>query len=222
MATRRMKPVQGFEATPRSASPRMTTGMNAPQAKVRDFDKWDAAIYRCSRCEIEYKVSRSKKPVCPLCEEVAKSQTLRDEIKKLSNANDLLRRDLSSSRSQLTVLDGMREAVSELGAEDAMFLKELIYRYRAAPNEVRVKQGTRKRRIEIEGVGVTYRHDVTGWLVNYRDVEPVEEREYSASSVGGAMIALQFSEALKVTGLKGAMEMLTKAMSRSMSNADGS
>lgn len=218
----RMQPVPKKKPAANGPSPKMTTGMNAPQAKVRDYDKWDAAIYRCSRCEIEYKVTRSKKPVCPMCEEIAKNQTLRDEIKKLSNANELLKRDLAMSRSQLTVLDGMREAVSELDQEDAMFLKELIYRYRASPDDVRVTQATRKRRIEVEGAGVTYRHEVNGWAVTYRDVEPQDQVTHVATSVGGAMIALQFSEALKVAGLKSAMVMLTKAMSHSMANAEGS
>lgn len=220
MANRRMNlPVKTNHSPSAASPPRMTTSMNAPQKKVKDYDKWGIAIYLCSRCDIEYKVARSRRSVCPMCEEVAKNQTLRDEMKKLSNAHDLLKRDLRMAKSQLTVLDGMREAVSELNDRDAMFLKELIYRYRAAPDDVRVKQTTRKRRVEVPNVGVTYRHEVDGWLVNYRDTQPPTEVEHTATSVGGAMVALQFSEALKVSGLKGAMQMLIKAMSKSMANA---
>lgn len=205
---------------PPSPSRRMTVSGNAPQAKLRGPDKWGVTVYQCSRCDIEYKLKGANKPVCPLCDEKHKSQGIRDELKKVVNANELLRRDLDRARAQLTVLDGMRDAVSELGSEDAMFLKELVYRYRASPDDVRVSQAVRKRKIKTED-GVAVRHEVSGWVADYRDVDPPEATEHVASSVGGAMIALQFSEALKVTGLKGAMEMLTKALARSMANADG-
>lgn len=69
---------------------------------------------------------------------------------------------------------------------------------------------------------MAYREEVCGWRVHYRDVDPPESVEHAASSIGGAMIALQFSEALKLTGLRGAMDMLHKALSRSMANADAS
>lgn len=200
-------------------SPRMTTSSKAPQSKVKGPDKWGVVHYICSRCDITYKMPQERKPVCPLCEEKAKSQNVRDELKKVVNANDLLKRDLTKVRSQLTILDGMREAVSELGDKDAMFLKELVYRYRASPDKIRVSQSVRQRTIEVEGAGTAIRHEVSGWNVDYRDVEPGEVSKHDASSVGGVMLALQFSEALKLVGLKGAMEMLTKAMSKTMANA---
>lgn len=201
-----------------SPSRRMTTGGKAPQAKVSGPDKWDVTIYQCSRCDIQYKIKgRNKKPVCLLCEEMSKNASLRDELKKVVNSNDILQRDLARAKSQLTVLDGMREALEELGDQDTMFLKELVYRYRSAPDDVRVSQAVRKRRIESKN-GVAYRHEVNGWVVDYRDVDPPERAEHVASSIGGVMLALQFSEALKMTGLKGAMEMLTKVLAKSMAN----
>ena len=203
-------------------SPRMTTSTNAPQAKVSDTDKWGIARYMCSRCEITYKVTENRKPVCPLCEEKVKSQGVRDELKKVVNANDLLKRDLTKTRSQLTILDGMREAPSELNDKDLMFLKELVYRYRADPENVRVKQAIRTKKVQVDkgaAKGTVHRHEVSGWVVDYRDVDPPEQREHNSSSIGGVMLALQFSEALKVTGLKGAMEMMTKALSKTMANA---
>lgn len=199
----------------------MTASGPAVQAKLTGPDKWGVSVYRCSRHEnVDYKVKGVAKPVCPLCEEISKTETLRVEMRKLSNANDILQQEVGRLKMQLTHLDGMREAVSELNDQDQMFLKELIYRYRANPKQVGATQKIQKRTVRIKNQGTVVRHEVVGISVSYRDVEPVEQREWDASSVGGKMIALQFSEALKVTGLRGAMEALNKAMSSSMANAD--
>lgn len=183
-------------------------------------DKWGISVYRCSRHEnIDYRVKGSHKPVCPLCEEQAKTNQLRDELKKVTGANDLLKRDVSKLKAQLSHLDGMREAVSELSQEDAMFLKDLIYRHQADPKSVRVTQKIAKRTIRKEGYGTAVRHEVVGFDVEYRGFGEPEYVSHLATSIGGKMIALQFSEALKVTGLKGAMETLRKAMSDTLANA---
>lgn len=199
----------------------MTASGAAAQAKVTGPDKWGVAIYRCSRHDnIDYRVKGSK-PVCPLCEELKRSELLRQELKKVTNANDLLKRDLIKARSQLSALDGMREAVTELGPEDGMFLKEMVYRYRANPKQVKVSQKIVKRQIRVEGAGTAVRHEVVGFVVEYRDGEEPEFRSHAATSIGGKMIALQFSETLKMSGVKGAMEALMKAMASTMANADG-
>lgn len=206
---------------PPAVAKRMTSSGPAPQARMAGPDKWGITVYRCSRHEnVDYKVKGVAKPVCPVCEEVSKTEGLRIELRKLANANDILQQELGRLKMQLTYLDGMREAVSELNDQDQMFLKELIYRYRANPKEVGATQKIEKRTVRIENQGTVVRHDVVGITVSYKDVAPPERREWEASSIGGKMICLQFSEALKVTGLRGAMEALTKAMSASMANAD--
>lgn len=200
----------------------MTVSGPSPQAKLTGPDKWGVSVYRCSRHDnVDYRVKGAAKPVCPVCDERQKSDNIRAELKKVTNANDLLRGELGKLKMQLTYLDGMREAVSELNEEDAMVLKELIYRYRAAPKKVHAKQKVARRMIRVEGAGTAVRHDVVGIEIVYRDGAEPEPRNFAASSIGGKIIALQFSEALKVAGLPGAMEALTKAMSATMANADG-
>jgi hypothetical protein len=201
-----------------SGTPRITTSKNAKQKQTKPEDEWGNSHWQCSRCNIEYR-TKGDHGACPLCTQHAITAQLRDEVKKLSNASDLLKRDLSRLRAQLSVLDGMREAASEVGQEDAMLLKELIYRYRANPDQVRVTQLIRDRKGTVPGLGPAVRHEVSGWLVDYSDVEPTQRVTMFASSIGGVALALQFSEALKITGLKGAMEMLIKAMAKYTTNA---
>lgn len=207
--------------SPEPARPttRMTTSTKAPQTKVSGPDKWDKSVYRCSRHDIDYRMRGRLQPVCPLCEEQERTERLREEMSKLANANDVLQKDLNRVKAQLNYLDGMREAVSELDDDDLMFLKELVYRYKANPKKVRVKQALSRKKVRTTN-GTAYRDDVVGWIVDYRDIPEPDVREHVAQSVGGRMMALQFSEALKVTGLKGAMQNLNKALHDSMANAD--
>lgn len=205
--------------TPNPAA-RLTSSGAAPQAKMAGPDKWGISVYRCSRHEnVDYRVKDPRKPVCPVCDSDARVNQLRDELKKVTGANDLLQRDLQRLRTQLSHLEGMREAVSELSQEDAMFLKDLIYRHKADPDSVRVTQKIAKRTVRKEGYGTAVRHEVVGFDVEYRGGDEVQHVSHLATSIGGKMIALQFSEALKVTGLKGAMETLRKAMSDTLANA---
>lgn len=204
-----------------TSTPRMTTSGHAPQHKLKEADKWGLSVYRCSRhSDMDYRVKDGRRAVCPMCDMTGRYEQVRQELTKVTNANDLLKRDMAKLRAQLSSLDGMREAVSELSREDAMFLKELIYRYRANPKKVRVTQQLTKRKVHVEGAGTAVRHEVTGFDVEYRDGPVPEPISHTSTSIGGKMIALQFSEALKVTGLKGAMEALTRAMSETMANAD--
>lgn len=220
MGRSRLNIAGGFDAEPVRPSTRMTTSNKAPQAKLKGPDKWGVTVWRCSRHDIDYRIKRAGgNGVCPLCEEQARTEKLREEMKKLSNANDVLKRDLGRVRAQLEYLDGMREAASELDDDDLMFLKEMLYRYKAKPDRVRVSQAVTRKKIKTPN-GTAHRDDVVGWRVTYADVDPAEQREHVAKSVGGRMMALQFSEALKVTGLKGAMQNLNKALHQSMANAD--
>lgn len=202
-----------------SPSRRMTASGTAVQAKLSGPDKWGVSVWACSRHNnIEYK-TKTDRGVCPLCEEQAKNDIMRAELKKVTGALDLLKRDAAKLRMQLSSLDAMRESVSEVNDEDAMFLKELIYRYRANPKQVRVTQKIAKREIRTDN-GTAIRHDVVGWDVVYMDGPEREFMSHAAKSVGGKMMALQFSEIMKLSGLPGAMTALMKALSGTMANVD--
>ena len=216
MSWKRTGATTGYNS-PAPAQKRMTTSTKPPQVKVRDIDK--GSIFRCSRCSIEYKTSKKDRASCPLCLEIDKVGRLQESMKEVVDSLDLHKKELIRLRSQLGVLDGMRDAVGELNDEDRLFLKELVYRWRDAPSEIRVTQATKRRKVEKPGYGTAYRDDVSGWVVTYMDVEPFNRVEHHASSIGGAVMALQFSEALKVAGLKTAMTMLTKALSEGLTNA---
>lgn len=156
--------------------------------------------YSCSRCQIDYHMREGLKAQCPLCEERDKAIALQTQLDTLANQMRLLEQDHARIRVQVSLLDGMREALSVTSELDMMYIKAFIYEWRANRATVSIRPNDRRQ----------------GFYVHRRGQS---DEYYQCNSVGGVMLSTCLHEAVRLGGYTKATELLVRALSGRLTEA---
>jgi len=162
------------------------------QSRVREDRAF--VYYRCSLCQIDYRIQHSQHPVCPLCEANREMEALRQEIARMAQESDLREQDLHQAEALGDLASLLREALSLAEFEDLAQIKAMVYRYRADPDNVSVTAGLHG------GNRAIYLRDRGG------------HDEWRPTSIGGKAFADTYADLIKARGQARAMEICAEVV----------
>lgn len=180
------------------------------QGRTADQDSPGRTRYACSKCDITYYVKSGPKPKCPVCEAQRRILELRNTMAAMRNQIEQLEGVNRRMAASLDLVTAMRDAVPLIGPDDLIFLKSVLYRYRAEASSIhlRITHGAAKRK--------SGRPPANGFLAVLRGGDP---EAHTCTSIGGVAIAGYYEEALRASGVPTAMATIMRALNRTLSAA---
>lgn len=152
--------------------------------------------YKCSRCAIQYEIKTGAKADCPLCTQEIKTEQMRQALKEATKKLEYLEGQLRRLESQNDLRAAIKNALDLIEAEDLMFLKAVLYRWR------------QDKSIDLKVTHHGKTHKANGFIAVPRRGEP---EGHTCSSIGGVAVAALYDEALRSVGTAEAMRTLLKA-----------
>lgn len=158
-----------------------------------------AEAYREFECGIHDLKYKSFRPGCPVCDLERRIQVIRDCLEQATNELRRASDQVALLRTQVDMVDSVREAMRLLNEDDTEFLKTSFYRWRD-DKSVAVKPWRKAREAE----------KIYGFLVIQRQGPPFT---HACTSVGGLAIAEYLDEAINTYGQPKGMQIMTRALS---------
>lgn len=191
--------------SPRNPGPRQPT----MQARLKEQDSKLATRYSCSTHAITYHTT-DRKPLCPMCDLENHTVDVQESLKKLANQVELLHAENKRLRTQVDLVDAMREAIDIIGRDDLMFLKTVLYQWKIDRSiALKVTHGASRQ---------SRKRAPNGFIAMPRDGDPLG---YACTSLGGLAMAEYLEEAINTVGSAQAMVLLVRAMARHLPGATG-
>jgi hypothetical protein len=162
------------------------------QIEVERRDGSPVRRWKCSRCVIQYD-SVEAKPRCPLCVQEIKTEQMREALKVATNKLEQMEKQLKDLDARQNLQSAFHAALDICNDKDLVFLKSVLYRWRA------------DRSITMKTMGVP---KPRGFIAEPRRGEP---ESHVCSSIGGLAVAAYYQEALRTVGSAQAMAILLRA-----------
>jgi len=177
-------------------APRRPATRTSMQMRRKDQDSsGQGTKWMCSLCQISY-YSEETPPQCPLCAALRDVMDLRRQVAEGEQRIATLEHEVERATANNDFVVAIRDASDLLSAEDLVWLKAILYRWRESKNltlkAVDTRQGPR------------------GFIAAWRDGET---EQHMADSIGGVAIAGLYQEVTQGFGGQVALMTLAKAMS---------
>lgn len=173
------------------------------QARTSDQDAESVATrMACSKCQITYYVVKNRKATCPLCDAEHRILELQAAMSGMRNQLEQAENSAARLKAAVDIVSAMRLAGDALGDEDRIFLKSVLYRFRAERGSITLRT--------THG-GTERRPAANGFIAVPRIGEP---EAHLCTSIGGVAIAAYYEEADRTFGSAQALSTIMKALNQ--------
>lgn len=177
---------------------RPTRRMPSPE-EVALAETVGAKLTHCDKHAIDYYTFEAQLIVCPACDLESRVTQLEIDLKAARNAVDRLVNERDQAQKLVNMVAAMRDAVFLMDADDLVWVKAVVYRWRM------------DRSIKLKPLHDTKHEHPTGLMAVPTKGDP-EAR--TCTSIGGVALAGFIEESNQSQGAEDTMSSLARAMHR--------